>query len=131
MRLLLVEDNQRLRELLTESIHGVGWRIDAFGTVGDGQEAAATTPYDLLLIDLGLPDGDGLDLIRDIRRDGVKTPILALTARGAIDERIAGLTPAPTTIWSNRSIMASFLPAAARCCGGRPTPLQSFSSRDA
>ena len=91
MRLLLVEDNPRLQELLTESVHGAGWQIDVFGTVGDGQEAVATTPYDLLLIDLGLPDGDGLDLIRDIRRDGVKTPILALTARGAIDERIAEL----------------------------------------
>jgi CheY-like chemotaxis protein len=57
MRLLLVEDNPRLQELLTESIHGAGWQIDVFGTVGDGQEAVATTPYDLLLIDLGLPDG--------------------------------------------------------------------------
>jgi DNA-binding response OmpR family regulator len=91
MRLLLIEDNPRLRELLTESVHGAGWRIDAFATVRDGREALATTPFELLLIDLGLPDGDGLDLIREARRDGIKTPILALTARGAIDERIAGL----------------------------------------
>ena len=91
MRLLLVEDNPRLRELLTESVHGAGWRIDSFGTVEEGKEAEATTAYDLLLIDLGLPDGDGLDLIREIRRRAVKTPILVLTARGAIDERIAGL----------------------------------------
>ena len=67
MRLLLVEDNPRLRELLTESVHGADWRIDSFGTVEEGQEAEATTDYDLLLIDLGLPDGDGLDLIRAIR----------------------------------------------------------------
>jgi DNA-binding response OmpR family regulator len=91
MRLLLIEDNQRLRDLLTESVHGAGWRLDSFGTVGEGCEAAATTTYDLLLIDLGLPDGDGLDLIRDIRRRAINTPILALTARGGIDERIAGL----------------------------------------
>ena len=91
MRLLLVEDNQRLRELLTESVHGAGWRIDTFGTVEQGREAVATTAYDLMLIDLGLPDGDGLDLIRDTRRRAVKTPILVLTARGAIDERIVGL----------------------------------------
>jgi len=91
MRLLLIEDNSRLRELLTERVHDAGWRIDAFGTAGEGEEAIATTPFDLLLIDLGLPDGDGLDLIRDARRQGVKTPILALTARGAVDERIAGL----------------------------------------
>jgi DNA-binding response OmpR family regulator len=91
MRLLLVEDNPRLRELLTESVHEAGWRIDSFGTIDDGREAMATTAYDLLLIDLGLPDGDGLDLIREARRRAVKTPILVLTARGAIDERIAGL----------------------------------------
>jgi two-component system response regulator TctD len=91
MRLLLVEDNPRLRELLTESVHGAGWRLDAFATIEEGQEAEATTAYDLLLIDLGLPDGDGLDLIRDIRRRAVQTPILVLTARAAIDERIAGL----------------------------------------
>ena len=91
MRLLLIEDTERLRELLIESVHAVGWRIDAFGTVAEGEEAIATTHYDLLLLDLGLPDGDGLDLIRALRRNGVRTPILAMTARGAIDERIAGL----------------------------------------
>lgn len=91
MRVLLIEDTPRLRELLIESVHATGWRIDAFGTVAEGEEAIATTSYDLLLIDLGLPDGDGLDLIRALRRNGVRTPILAITARGAVDERIAGL----------------------------------------
>jgi DNA-binding response OmpR family regulator len=91
MRLLLVEDTQRLRELLVEAVHSAGWRIDAVGTVEEANEAVATTPYDLLMIDLGLPDGDGLDLIRASRRNSVKTPILVLTARGAIDDRILGL----------------------------------------
>ena len=91
MRLLLVEDLARLRELLIEAIHGAGWRVDAVATIGEATEAVAVTPYDLLLVDLGLPDGDGLDLVRAFRRDGVKTPILALTARAAIDERISGL----------------------------------------
>jgi two-component system response regulator TctD len=91
MRLLLIEDTPRLRDLLVETVHAVGWRIDAFGTVADGEAAVATTSYDLLLIDLGLPDGDGLELIRALRARGVHAPILALTARAAIDERIAGL----------------------------------------
>jgi DNA-binding response OmpR family regulator len=91
MRLLLVEDTPRLRDLLTEAVHAAGWRIDAVGSLADAEEAIATTPYDLLLVDLGLPDGDGLDLIRATRRARHKTPILILTARGAIDERIAGL----------------------------------------
>ncbi len=91
MRLLLIEDTPRLRELLTESVHSAGWRIDAFGTYVEGEEAVATTAYDLLLLDLGLPDGDGLELIRTLRRRGHRTPILVLTARAAVDERIAGL----------------------------------------
>lgn len=91
MRLLLVEDTARLRELLTEAVHDAGWRIDAVDTVAMAREAVATTPFDLLLIDLGLPDGDGIDLIRSLRSTGCKTPILVITARGAIDDRIAGL----------------------------------------
>jgi DNA-binding response OmpR family regulator len=91
MRLLLVEDSSRLRELLTEAVHEAGWRIDAVGALQDAETAVAVAPYDLFLVDLGLPDGDGLDLIRALRRSGVKTPVLVLTARGAIDERIAGL----------------------------------------
>jgi DNA-binding response OmpR family regulator len=91
MRLLLVEDTPRLRELLVEAVHAAGWRIDAVGTVDEAYEAVATSPYDLLLIDLGLPDGDGLDFIRASRRNNLKAPVLVLTARGAIDDRIAGL----------------------------------------
>lgn len=91
MRLLLIEDAARLRELLIENVHAAGWRIDAFGSCAEAEAAVASADYDLLLIDLGLPDGDGLDLIRSFRRRGEKAPILALTARAAIDERIAGL----------------------------------------
>ena len=91
MRLLLIEDSARLRELLTEAIHGAGWRVDALATADAAREAIAVAEYDLLLVDLGLPDGDGLVLIREFRRKGVKTPILVLTARSTIDERISGL----------------------------------------
>jgi DNA-binding response OmpR family regulator len=91
MRLLLVEDTTRLRELLTEAVHGAGWRVDAVSSVREAEDAISAAEYDLLLVDLGLPDGDGLTLIRDLRRKKLSTPILVLTARSAIDERIAGL----------------------------------------
>jgi two-component system, OmpR family, response regulator len=91
MRLLLIEDSPRLRELLTEAIHGAGWRVDAVATLEGAKEAVAVAVYDLLLVDLGLPDGDGIVLLREFRRDGLKTPILVLTARSAIEERILGL----------------------------------------
>jgi len=91
MRLLLVEDSARLRELLTETVHGAGWRVDAVATIEEAKEAVAAAEYALLLVDLALPDGDGLDLVREFRRDGIKTPILVLTARSLIEERILGL----------------------------------------
>ncbi|MDQ0513139.1 response regulator [Ancylobacter amanitiformis] len=91
MRLLLVEDSARLRELVGDTIRGAGWRLDAVGSVAQAQEALATTRYDLVLLDLGLPDGDGLTVLRDLRRARDPTPVLALTARTAVDERIAGL----------------------------------------
>ncbi len=91
MRLLLIEDSPRLRELISETIREEGWRIDGFETAGEGRAALATVEYDLLLLDLGLPDEDGLDLLRAIRMAKHQLPILVLTARGAVDERIAGL----------------------------------------
>ncbi|NMN72978.1 response regulator transcription factor [Rhizobium sp. 57MFTsu3.2] len=91
MRILLIEDSARLRELLCEAIRRVGWKIDAFATAQEGRLAAEGADYDLLLLDLGLPDEDGIDLLISLRGAKVQTPVLVLTARGAIDERIAGL----------------------------------------
>jgi DNA-binding response OmpR family regulator len=91
MRLLMVEDNPRLVELIGEAVREAGWRLDAVGTLGEAEAAVAVGDHDLLLLDLGLPDGDGLDLVRAMRRTGNATPVLILTARGSVDERIAGL----------------------------------------
>lgn len=91
MRLLLVEDSPRLVELLAETVREAGWRLDAVGTVAAAETALANGEHDLVLLDLGLPDGDGLDLVRRLRRGGSTVPILVITARGAVEERIAGL----------------------------------------
>ncbi len=91
MRLLLVEDSARLRELLEERVRGAGWRLDALGTIEAALEATRSVTYDLLLVDLGLPDGDGKALIRALRARGSGVPILVLTARGSIEERVEAL----------------------------------------
>jgi two-component system response regulator TctD len=91
MRLLLVEDSARLRELVGDTVRAAGWRLDALGGVEDAEEALATTSYDLILLDLGLPDGDGIDLLKALRARKDTTPVLVITARGAVDERIVGL----------------------------------------
>lgn len=91
MRLMLVEDSPRLRELLAERIRDAGWRLNSVGTLAEAIEALGSINYDLLLVDLGLPDGDGKQLIRKLRMQGARLPILVITARGAIDDRVEAL----------------------------------------
>ncbi len=91
MRLLLVEDNPRLQSLLSEALNAAGFGVDVVGTVAEFEISAATSKYELMIVDLGLPDGDGLAAIRKLRSEGHSTPILVVTARGTIDERVTGL----------------------------------------
>jgi two-component system response regulator TctD len=91
VRLLLAEDSERLQELLSESLKHAGYMLDVVGTAAELSSSVATAKYDLLIIDLGLPDGDGLSAIRDLRAMGTSLPILIITARGSIDDRIVGL----------------------------------------
>jgi DNA-binding response OmpR family regulator len=91
MRLLLIEDHPRLGATLTEALHRAGFVVDRVLSVADARACQASTQYDLALLDLGLPDGDGLELLRSWRRAGVSIPILVLTARGGLNDRVAGL----------------------------------------
>ena len=91
MRLLLIEDNPRLAGLIRDGLQGQGFAVDWCGTVAGAETALQVNAYDLLLLDLGLPDGDGLELLRTIRRGKDTTPILILTARGGLDDRVSGL----------------------------------------
>ena len=81
MRLLLVEDNRRLSALLADSLNRAGYGVDVVGTVAELLRSVASVPYDLSIVDLGLPDGDGLMAIRDLRNIGHGMPILVITAR--------------------------------------------------
>jgi DNA-binding response OmpR family regulator len=91
VRLLLAEDSERLQELLAESLKSAGYMLDTAATVAELLSSVAAATYDLLIVDLGLPDGDGLNVIRELRSKGVALPILIITARGSINERITGL----------------------------------------
>ncbi len=91
MRLLLIEDETRIVELLTAALSSAGFTIDAVATCADGREALAAVPYDAAILDLGLPDGDGLSLLADFRSAGNKIPVLVLTARDTVEDRVCGL----------------------------------------
>ncbi len=91
MRLLLVEDSKRLQDLLSESLASAGYKLDVASTAAEMFSVVEAVNYDLLIVDLGLPDGDGLTAIKSLRARGATTPILIITARGSIDDRVSGL----------------------------------------
>jgi DNA-binding response OmpR family regulator len=88
---LLVEDEVRLVQLVNAALARANFAVDAVGTSADGRAALAAALYDALILDLGLPDGDGLALLRAIRANGNQVPILILTARDAVEDRVCGL----------------------------------------
>ncbi len=91
MRILLLEDQDRLARTIVEELREFGFGVDAFGTAADGLNATKSLEYDAIILDLGLPDRDGLDVISELRQRNVGLPILILTARDGVDDRVAGL----------------------------------------
>jgi DNA-binding response OmpR family regulator len=91
MRLLIVEDEARIAEILRSALSRSGFAVDAVGLCGDARAALEVNPYDAVILDLGLPDGDGLALLKDMRARGNAVPVLVLTARDAVEHRVAGL----------------------------------------
>ena len=91
MRLLIMEDEARIAEIVRTALLRDGFAIDVFGLCADAREALATTSYDAAILDLGLPDGDGLRLLKELRGNGNTLPVLVLTARDAVEHRVAGL----------------------------------------
>jgi DNA-binding response OmpR family regulator len=91
MRVLIIEDHQRLARLVVAGLSGFGIGADAFASAEEGLSAIRSISYDALVLDLGLPDRDGLDIIAELRAGGSRIPILILTARDGIDERVEGL----------------------------------------
>ncbi len=88
---LLVEDDDVLAELLARRLSREGYRVRSARDGHHGLSAALSQAFDVLVLDRGLPDGDGLDLVARLRRIGNTTPVLILSAYGTVDDRVAGL----------------------------------------
>ncbi|WP_170764715.1 response regulator transcription factor [Ruegeria lacuscaerulensis] len=91
MRILVVEDNERLAETICRSLSQMGHAVD---TVDDGQladELLASQGFDLVVLDLSLPGLDGLEVLKHMRRRGTNIPVLVLTARSRLEDRVGGL----------------------------------------
>jgi DNA-binding response OmpR family regulator len=91
MRLLVVEDEPRIAEMIKAALERAEFVVDTVRLRADAREALANTPYDAAILDLGLPDGDGLQLLKELQPGGIRIPILILTARDAVEHRVLGL----------------------------------------
>src|SRR5687768_4007681 len=94
MRILVVEDDDDLAEVVRLGLRQASYAVDRAGSVAEAERHLCATRFDVAVLDLGLPDGDGLDLLRRLSRDGdLLRPrrTIALTGRDAVEDRVAGL----------------------------------------
>ena len=126
MRILLVEDDQSLGSAVRDHLAADGHTVDWVQTLADARHSVTTVPYDLILLDLTLPDGRGLDFLQSRRADGDATPVIILTARDQITDRIAGLNAGADDYLVKPFDLAELiarLNAVARRYSGNPNPL--------
>ena len=91
MRILLVEDDVMIGEGLTAALNADGMSVDWVCDGAAAEEALRDEGFGIVLLDLGLPGADGLDVLKSARKQGVDTPVLIITARGAVEDRVSGL----------------------------------------
>ena len=90
-RILIIEDEAKLAQTVQQGLVEDGFAVELAGTAEEAEPIIARGALDLIVLDLGLPGKSGLDLLREMRAAGNNTPVLILTARGSLDERVAGL----------------------------------------
>jgi len=130
MRILVVEDDAMLLDGLKVGLGLHGFTVDAVASCGDARAALATAEFDAVLLDLMLPDGSGLDILRELRRRQDATPVLLLTAKDTVADRIGGLdTGADDYLGKPFDLdeVAARLRAISRRASGRATPTLSWN----
>lgn len=129
MRVLVIEDSGPTRALLVRSLTEGGIEVETVSRYATGLRQASEGRFDVILLDLGLPDGDGLDLCRAIRAEGNRTPILCLTARGDVGDRVRGLDAGADDYlrkpFALAELQARIRALARRGAGTRPDRLKS------
>lgn len=91
MRALVVEDNHRIADFIAGGLDHAGYATDKAATLEAASELLAAAQFDIILLDLGLPDGDGVAWLKHLRASGYAVPVLILTARDGLGDRVAGL----------------------------------------
>jgi two-component system, OmpR family, response regulator len=133
MRVLLIEDDSVFGEAVRDHIASLGYGVDWVKSLDHARAAMMTTTYELLLLDLNLPDGRGFDFLRDLRQKGSAVPVIILTAQDQIASRIAGLNAGADDYLVkpfDLSELSARVGAVARRYGGNPNPLLRLGDLD-
>lgn len=133
MRILLIEDDTTLGAAVRDQIIADSHSVDWVQTLADATDAVRSAVYELILLDLMLPDGSGLDYLRSLRRGGDVTPVVILTARDQVSDRIAGLNTGADDYLVKPFDLAELsarIQAVGRRYAGNPNPLVSFGNFD-
>ena len=117
MRILIVEDEKRIEDFFSRGLESAGYAVDVAGNGGDAIEMVHTTEYDMIILDLMLPDIDGLSVLQKIRNRKTSPPVLILSARDAIDDRVKGLELGADDYLASHSPLSNCSRGCARCCG--------------
>ncbi len=91
MRILLVEDERKVASFVARALRERSYTVDIAATGEQGMQLASTEPYDAILLDIRLPGLSGIEVCRQLRQSGLETPVLMLTARGLVEQRVEGL----------------------------------------
>lgn len=126
MRILLIEDDRVIATALREQAEGEGHSVDWAARLDEASDALATTSFDLILLDLMLPDGRGLPFLRALRAKGSQTPVIIMTALDQVSDRIEGLNAGADDYLVkpfDLSELSARIAAVARRYSGNPNPL--------
>ena len=128
MRVLVVDDHEEVRDLLLRSLRRDGHEVASASTVSEARDRLHDDVMDVVVLDVALPDGSGIDLCRALRGEGVGTPVLLLTAHAAVPERVAGLD-AGADDYLVKPFAVSELRARVRALGRRGPELRPLEIR--
>lgn len=128
MRVLVVEDEKKTAAFVRKALQAEGHAVDVLSDGVSALTAVANTPFDVVVLDVMLPGCDGLSLVRQMRERRIATPVLLLSARGAVDERVAGLN-AGADDYLPKPFALDELIARVRALGRRNDPVKSPTLR--
>lgn len=123
VRVLMVDEDQKSARLMARGFQEEGFVVDSAGSAEEAEELTSLTHYQLIVLDWMLPGKDGLSLCRALRHRGVQTPILMLTVRGELSDRVDGLNSGVND-YLTKPFAFRVARARVRCCVGRRFPVR-------